>query len=272
MGASQRAASKNDFRCPICGALESNGGCKKVKDCIRALAAAERQSTRKYAAVAKGNSHARRIRILVAAFEALSKLRIGIILCSASGQVINFNPVAEQIVASRDGLAISADGFLCGTAKDEPRITDLLQEAPRTGEVLNRRSALSIQRGPHRRPLLVFVSAVCWGNPGTILLIVLDSARAVAEIEPQLRHLFGFTSAEARLANLLLDGKSLEDCCRQLGVQRSTGCTHLRRLFKKTGVRRQSELVALLLKSIGLAYPSSSPSPPAFPGLETAQA
>jgi DNA-binding CsgD family transcriptional regulator len=73
-------------------------------------------------------------------------------------------------------------------------------------------------------------------------------------MELELRQLFGFSSMEARLAMLLIQGDELEECCQELGIRRSTGCTHLKRLFKKTGVHRQSQLVTLLLKSIGLAY------------------
>src|SRR5207302_4654814 len=55
-----------------------------------------------------------------------------------------------------------------------------------------------------------------------------------------------------RLANLLMQGTSLEYCCAELGIRRPTACSHLRQLFKKTHVQRQSQLVSLLLKSIGL--------------------
>ena len=68
----------------------------------------------------------------------------------------------------------------------------------------------------------------------------------------ELRELYGFTRAEARLANLLMEGNSLEKCCHQLGIGRTTACSHLQQLFKKTGVRRQSQLVSLLFKSVGL--------------------
>jgi DNA-binding CsgD family transcriptional regulator len=66
------------------------------------------------------------------------------------------------------------------------------------------------------------------------------------------RRLFGFTAVESLLANQLMEGKSLDESCGHLGIRRSTGCSHLRRMFKKTGVHQQSHLVALLLKSIGL--------------------
>jgi DNA-binding CsgD family transcriptional regulator len=85
------------------------------------------------------------------------------------------------------------------------------------------------------------------------LVIILDSAMHVKLIDSDLRQLYGFTAREARLANLLMEGASLEACCDQMKIRRSTGCTHLRYLFRKTGAHRQSELVALLLKGIGLA-------------------
>jgi len=64
--------------------------------------------------------------------------------------------------------------------------------------------------------------------------------------------LYGLTSTEACLANLLMEGKTLDECCQSLGIRRSTARTHLQHLFEKVGVQRQSELVSLLLKSIGL--------------------
>jgi len=34
-----------------------------------------------------------------------------------------------------------------------------------------------------------------------------------------------FTSTEARLANLLMEGKTLDECCAGLGIRHSTGCS-----------------------------------------------
>jgi DNA-binding CsgD family transcriptional regulator len=74
----------------------------------------------------------------------------------------------------------------------------------------------------------------------------------VEATELELRQLYGFTSTEAQLANLLMEGMALEDCGDELGIRRTTVRMHLRNIFAKTGARRQGELVALLLKSIGL--------------------
>jgi DNA-binding CsgD family transcriptional regulator len=89
-------------------------------------------------------------------------------------------------------------------------------------------------------------------DEAAVLGMILDSALPVEATKAELRQLYGFTSTEARLANHLMDGLALEDCCSAMGIRRTTARMHLRNIFAKTGVRRQGELVSLLLKSIGL--------------------
>jgi len=57
---------------------------------------------------------------------------------------------------------------------------------------------------------------------------------------------------ESRVANLLMEGKTLDESCQQLAIRRSTGRTHIQHLFENVGVKRQSELVSVLWKSVGL--------------------
>jgi DNA-binding CsgD family transcriptional regulator/PAS domain-containing protein len=56
----------------------------------------------------------------------------------------------------------------------------------------------------------------------------------------------GLTPAEARVLERLLSGKSLVETAAALGIAETTAKTHLSRIFAKTGVTRQAELVALL--------------------------
>jgi len=62
--------------------------------------------------------------------------------------------------------------------------------------------------------------------------------------------LFGFTPTEAGLAMLLANGLTLDEASEQLGVSRNTTRTHLRAVFAKTGVTRQTGLVRLILQSV----------------------
>ena len=58
--------------------------------------------------------------------------------------------------------------------------------------------------------------------------------------------LFDLTPAEARLAGTIAAGSRPRDAAVQLGVTEESARTTLKRVFLKTGVYRQAELVALL--------------------------
>jgi DNA-binding CsgD family transcriptional regulator/PAS domain-containing protein len=57
---------------------------------------------------------------------------------------------------------------------------------------------------------------------------------------------FGLTPAETRVVRQLLLGMTLVEAADALGIAESTAKTHLGRIFSKTGVARQADLVALV--------------------------
>ncbi|HYZ86686.1 MAG TPA: helix-turn-helix transcriptional regulator [Bryobacteraceae bacterium] len=65
---------------------------------------------------------------------------------------------------------------------------------------------------------------------------------------PLVRHP-SLTKTEARVAELLVAGHSVSEICDELSIRTTTARTHLRHLFEKTDTRRQSELVAALLRT-----------------------
>jgi DNA-binding CsgD family transcriptional regulator len=62
----------------------------------------------------------------------------------------------------------------------------------------------------------------------------------------ELSDLFALTQAEARLANCLLQGYSLQEIARSRGITYESARFTLRQVCAKVGVHKQSELVALL--------------------------
>lgn len=82
---------------------------------------------------------------------------------------------------------------------------------------------------------------------GAVLLRLIDPADAPLPAPGALQDQFGFTQAEAALAVDILGGNDLAASARHRGITRNTARVHLRRLFEKTGTRRQAELMRLLL-------------------------
>jgi DNA-binding CsgD family transcriptional regulator len=87
------------------------------------------------------------------------------------------------------------------------------------------------------------------GRPLRIAVYTRDPD-TTAEIEGELvRQLFDLTPAEAAVARRLASGLSLEDAATSLSISRNTARAHLRSIFSKSGITRQTELVRLMLSS-----------------------
>jgi DNA-binding CsgD family transcriptional regulator len=199
--------------------------------------------------------------LLMAGFEALELLNIGLLLTTASGQLLMANRVAQQILADRDGLELTEQGHLLvltDSGSGQPEFLGQIVSGPGAEKFETRESVVAVQRPSGKRPLTLLIRSADGlsrhpqsGDP-LVSLFVLDAERPLQSAEAELRQFYGFTAAEARLANLLMEGRTLKDCCAELGVRRPTVCSQLQRLFRKTGVQRQSELVSVLFRSIGL--------------------
>lgn len=202
-------------------------------------------------------SERRPYHLLVAGFEALDLVNVGLAVTSAAGQLLLANRTAEEILKLRDGIELGPTGLVRTSLKCTPSLNSLMDTVIKAGGG-SRDSVLPVRRPSGKRPFTAVVRAVEGAvtdsdplSPAT-LLFILDPEFSVETVEAELRQLYGLTSTEASLANLLMEGKALDECCKILDIRRSTARTHLQHLFEKVGVQRQSELVSLLLKSIGL--------------------
>jgi DNA-binding CsgD family transcriptional regulator len=263
-----------DYKCPSCGAWGLEGGCADPTACAQAVARMEKNYALEIADPADDTDH-RSFHLMMAGFEALDLLNIGLAVTSASGHLLMANRTAENILETRDGLELTSRGRLRALNGLGSRFTEFLEDALKVGSREGSQAGdavLAVPRPAGKRPLTVLVRSVhersSKGGPmaPAALLFILDPGITVEAAESDLHELYGLTSSEARLANLLMEGKTLNECCDQLGIRRSTGRTHLQHLFEKVGAQRQSELVFLLLKSIGLVRATNkekkSESPP----------
>ena len=117
--------------------------------------------------------------------------------------------------------------------------------------------ALSITRPSGRAKLGVLIRAIPLGQwsesrqrPGTVVFLRDPESSGAQPSQELVRRLFGLTRMEAQLALLLTEGLTLDEADEQMNVRRNTARTHLRSIFSKTGVTRQTMLVRLLLNSV----------------------
>ena len=249
----------DDMKCPICGARESQGGCENPAVCARALAQKEADYSRELTRLL-ARENERPLQLLMAGLEALNLLNVGLAVMTGSGQLLMMNKNFEQILAAHDGLELTSAGVLQIQERSSSLFEELMQRAQAdaaTGKSKHA-TAIAVARPSGKRPLTVYIrSTKATAASQSIvtpsaLVFVMDPELSVEAAESELRQLYGLTQTEARVANLLMEGKTLDECCQQLAIRRSTGRTHVQHLFEKVGVQRQSELVSVLWKSIGL--------------------
>lgn len=88
-----------------------------------------------------------------------------------------------------------------------------------------------------------------FGENRPAVLVFIRDPEAPLEVT-RLRDLFGLTRTEASVAAALGRGQSMDDIATEMGIGIGTARTHLKRILTKTGMHRQAQLVALLVRSM----------------------
>jgi DNA-binding CsgD family transcriptional regulator len=197
-----------------------------------------------------------------AAAEAAEGLPIGLIVLDEAGRVLHMNREARRIVEAGGVLRAGTEGLRALRAADDAQLGKLIAgaRAVNAGAALDGGGAMALPRPDSPRPYTLLVTplarrqvAFALARPAALLTIADPERRPVLAAE-RLRSLWGLTPAEARLASELAQDVALKDAAERLGVAERTARVHLNAVLRKTGARRQTELVRLLLTSVaGLA-------------------
>jgi PAS domain-containing protein/DNA-binding CsgD family transcriptional regulator len=187
---------------------------------------------------------------------ALDWLADGVALINAKGKVTYANEAFQDIVRRNDVIVIKKGRIELAAADDRERLDHALSNVMeiRGGTiraVVN--SDFRVGRsdgGPSYflsvRPLLAGAHDRTGRESPIAILFVRDPSRHHAATIAILRSAFGFTAAEAALAQALQAGVLLNEYAQTRAVSLNTIYTHLRRLKEKTGCNRTQQLIAKL--------------------------
>jgi DNA-binding CsgD family transcriptional regulator len=182
----------------------------------------------------------------------------GVILIDAKGKVLTMNRSANRHVSGAKVLRVRV-GKLCAVqGRESERLMALIDGAVKTtvGEGHSAGGTMLVSR-PVGRPLSLTVAPLRVARrpeePAAVIFIADPDERTELPGD-LLRRGYGLTAAECRLALLLVEGQSLNHAAAQTRVSVLTLRTQLKSVFAKTGVKRQGELIQLLLKSGGLVH------------------
>ena len=190
--------------------------------------------------------------------QAIGRLSVGTLVLDETGKVLEQNLIARELLAANDGLKLVGGRLEASYPSDNRELQQLIRNAfaRHSGDPLAVASAMSVSRPSGQVSLGVVVEPVRsqeWaegkGQPSAVVYIRDAAGKSLASTAAA-KQLFNLTPAETALAMELANGLSLEEAAEALNIRRNTARAHLRSIFSKTGVRRQTELVRIMLNSV----------------------
>lgn len=184
---------------------------------------------------------------------AVEQLAVGTFVLDEQGQLLSHNAAAQALLARHSVLQLSSGQLSLVDAEQNQRLQTMLAQCL-VGEDMPLVPAMRVATGEVELGLVMRpISDGPWSEGRAVprlAVFVSDPKHAFNTPAEVITHLFNLTLSEARLSLALAEGASLDEAAEQLGITRNTAKSHLKSVFAKTGVSRQSQLIGLLLKSV----------------------
>lgn len=186
---------------------------------------------------------------------ALDRLPLAVIFLDRRCRVVEMNASARKLVEAGDGLRLERGVLTAFDTRADVQLQQMIfgAAAVATGRLLQHGGALSLARPQGRRPLSAIVAPT--GATGifpesrsaSVVVLVEEPQQKAAAPFAAFTKSYGLSPAEAGVASRLVNGMSLSQTAAALGIRDNTARSHLKRIFAKTGARRQSDLVRRVL-------------------------
>ena len=188
----------------------------------------------------------------IALADVVDRLNAGVILLDSACHIVHSNPAAETILAADDFLRSVAGRLVARSSTANAALRNIFRDA---GEVAlaaasGRKISLMSHDGSHHvahviaLPSLLREGAVERNSAVGALFIwkaEFDGRSCAGLID----RAFELTPAELRVLQAIVEVGGVPETAVALGVAETTVKTHLHRVFAKTGVSRQADLVKL---------------------------
>ncbi len=190
--------------------------------------------------------------------ESMTGRSVGIVTLDENGYIISSNKVAAKYLQEKDGLRERHNHLQLSDSQAneefKERFSDIIN-AQKTRQLIPAR-ALGVPRKSNKldyelvlKPMPINPYIDTKGSPH--LMVFIHDPELNIEISVHLLvSLYNLTVSEAMLTILLTEGKTLDEASMIQAIAKNTARAHLRSIFSKVGVSKQSMLVSLISKSI----------------------
>lgn len=186
-------------------------------------------------------------------FSALNLSERGVLFVQQDGSIVAANELAETLLREGDGLTLRHGRLACVDPIDTSRLARALLQCilhPRATEP----NPVEVRRLRGRANLSVYCMPITnegWmmsGGAMKALILIADPEARLRRQAERLHRLYGLTPAEANVVVELARGGDRAAIAERLGTSIPTVRSQLTSIFDKTGVRRQADLVRILME------------------------
>ena len=187
--------------------------------------------------------------------KALDESTGGVILLDRRGRICFVTEAAASLLRRGDCLSSKRGRVRAARASDAEELGRLVTLATDSARGFRAGGSMHLPM-PGRLPVIVALAPLGEvpqrDDEPAAMLTIRDPAVPVRPSDRILATTFGLTPAERKIALMLAAGSSPRQIATRLGLSYNTVRNHLRQIYGKLNVRRQSDVVASLL-SLGLA-------------------
>jgi DNA-binding CsgD family transcriptional regulator len=183
---------------------------------------------------------------------ALDRWSTAVFVVGRDGDVRLANGTAAVLLRRRDGLTADRNILQAASSNDSAKLLRIIRDTAETSHGQPLATAMLVARPSGRTPLQILVCPsvredVFYGGRGSALVFVYDPESAERLQEEVLQRLYRLTPAEAHVTVLLATGRSVKEIADEAAIRANTVRVHLKKIYDKTGTRRQAELVKQIL-------------------------
>lgn len=183
----------------------------------------------------------------------------GLAVLDEDGRLLFSNRAAGRAIRE-SGAFRTAEGVLLLTDPDQAAGFEALRQRCAQASAGHEDTAAGAFRLCASRDETLLLSVLPYrpGNPAgffrdyaaRVLLVISKDSPAAVDTRAQLREMFELTAVEAEVFWRIGNGESVEEIAAHSGQSHETVRTRLKRIFTKTGVHRQSDLVRLAMQGM----------------------
>lgn len=198
----------------------------------------------------------------------LDVLAMPTFLLAEDGLVVHHNRSATTMLATLPDIRIDQGHLQTNDRTTNRKLNWEIAQAVRTRlDHRNEMNGVVLMPRSGHQPLMLMITPLPLPEPSTVrgaaLMFAFNPEATPRATLDLVRRLFTLSNAEAELAVALCSGKALDDVVEDRGTSINTVKSQLKNIFLKTGTKRQSELVALLLSSPAYFLATEYPALPA---------